>query len=46
MPKVLFVCMFNLMLNVQGKQLKSCRDGQLLNHIVPVNQNQIRIVYW
>ena len=30
-----FVCFFfDLMLNVHGKQLRSCRDGQLLNHTV------------
>ena len=31
----LFVCLFDLMLYVHGKQLRSCWDGQLLNHIVP-----------
>ena len=31
----LFVCLFDLMLYIQGKQLRSCHDGQLLNHTVP-----------
>ena len=28
-------CLFDLMLNVHSKQLRSCWDGQLLNHTVP-----------
>ena len=28
--------LFDLMLYDNGKQLRSCRDGQLLNHTVPV----------
>ena len=28
-------CLFNLLLHVHGKQLRSCHDGQLLNHTVP-----------
>ena len=30
-----FVCLFDLMLDVHGKQLRSCWDSQLLNHTVP-----------
>ena len=32
--KTCFVCLFDLMLYVHGKQLRSW-DGQLLNHTVP-----------
>ena len=33
-------CLFDLMLYVQGKQLRSCWDGQLLNHTVPGQASQ------
>ena len=39
-PHALFVCLFDLMLYVHGKQLRSCWDGHLLNHtggILPVS---------
>ena len=29
------VCLINLMLYAHDKQLRSCRDGQLLNNTVP-----------
>ena len=32
------VSLFDLMLQVRGKEHKSCRDVQLLNHTVPVRQ--------
>ena len=31
----LLICLFDLMLNGHSKQLRSCWDGQLLNHTVP-----------
>ena len=34
------VCLFDLMLYVNGKQLRSCPDGQLLNHTVPWQASQ------
>ena len=30
-----FVCLFELMFYIDGKQLRSCWDGLLLNHTVP-----------
>ena len=37
-----YVCLFELLLYVHGKQLRSCREGQLLNYTVPgqVSQRQ------
>ena len=32
---VISFCLFDLMLYVHGKQLRSCRDDQLLNHTSP-----------
>ena len=32
---ICFVCLFDLILYVQGKQLRSCQDGMLLYHTVP-----------
>ena len=28
-------CLLDLFLDVHGKHIRSCRDGQLLNHTVP-----------
>ena len=33
--KTCFVCLFDVMLYVHGKQLRSCWDGQLVFHSVP-----------
>ena len=33
-------CLFDLMLYIHGKQLRSCLDGQLLNHTVPGQASQ------
>ena len=32
--KMCMQCLFDLMLYIYGKQLRSCQDGQLLNHTV------------
>ena len=48
-PMVFTCFLFDLMLYVRGKQLRSCRDGQLLNHTVPgqVSRRQYAgIKYW
>ena len=36
----MFCCLFDLMLYIHGKQLRSCWDGQLLNHTVPRQASQ------
>ena len=33
-------CLFDFMLNVHGKQLRLCRDGQLLENTVPGQASQ------
>ena len=40
--------LFDLMLYVHGKQLRSCRDGQLLNHTVPgqASRRQFTSIKW
>ena len=35
-----FVCLIDLLLYVHGKQLRPCRDGQILNHTVPVQASE------
>ena len=37
---VSFVCLFELMLHVHGKQLRSCWEGQLVNYTVPGQASQ------
>ena len=36
----LLFCLFDIMLYFQGKQLRSCWVGQLLNHTVPGQASQ------
>ena len=37
---VTFDCLFDLMLYIHRKQLRSCRDSQLPNHTVPVQASR------
>ena len=33
-------CLFDMLLYIHTKQLRSCREGQLLNHTVPGQASQ------
>ena len=41
------ICLFDLVLYIHGKQLRSCRDSQLLNHTVlrQVSQRQFTSIF-